>query len=162
MTQSGSKNPIGVFDSGVGGLTILRAVRQALPRENLIYVADSAYVPYGQKTAEQIRERALAIAGFLLEEGAKVIVVACNTATAAAIDLLRARLPIALVGVEPAVKPAVAATRSGVPASSRRRRCYDWGWRQRCSRTQESRHWHFNGQDGYGRRQRSGRYDPHR
>jgi glutamate racemase len=114
MTQSGSKNPIGVFDSGVGGLTILRAVRQALPRENLIYVADAAYVPYGQKSPEQIRARALAIGGFLVERGAKVIVVACNTATAAAIDILRARLPVALVGVEPAVKPAVAATRSGV------------------------------------------------
>ena len=114
MTQSGSSNPIGVFDSGVGGLTILRAVRQALPRENLIYVADAAYVPYGQKSPEQIRERALAIGGFLVAEGAKVVVVACNTATAAAIDLLRARLPVTLVGVEPAVKPAVAATRSGV------------------------------------------------
>ncbi len=114
MTQSGSENPIGVFDSGVGGLTILRAVRQALPRENLVYVADAAYVPYGQKSPEQIRDRAMAIGGFLVQQGAKAIVVACNTATAAAIDLLRARLPIAFVGVEPAIKPAVAATRSGV------------------------------------------------
>jgi glutamate racemase len=114
MTQSGSEYPIGVFDSGVGGLTILRAVRQALPCENLVYVADAAYVPYGQKSPEQIRDRALAIAGFLVQQGAKAIVVACNTATAAAIDVLRARLPIPFVGVEPAVKPAVAATRSGV------------------------------------------------
>ena len=114
MTQSGSENPIGVFDSGVGGLTILRAVRQALPRENLVYVADAAYVPYGQKSPEQIRDRAMAIGGFLVQQGAKAIVVACNTATAAAIDLLRARLPIAVVGVEPAIKPAVAATCSGV------------------------------------------------
>jgi len=114
MTQSGTDNPIGVFDSGVGGLTILRAVRQALPRENLAYVADAAYVPYGQKSPEQIRDRALAIGGFLLQQGAKVIVVACNTATAAAIDVLRARLAVPFVGVEPAVKPAVAATRSGV------------------------------------------------
>ena len=112
--QSASENPIGVFDSGVGGLTILRAVRQALPSENLVYVADAAHVPYGEKSADQIRERALAIGNFLLGQGAKVIVVACNTATAAAIDVLRARLSVALVGVEPAVKPAVAATRSGV------------------------------------------------
>ena len=114
MTQSGSENPIGVFDSGVGGLTILRAVRQALPCEHLIYVADTAYVPYGHKSPEQIRDRATAIAGFLVQQGAKAVVVACNTATAAAIDVLRAQMLIPLVGVEPAVKPAVAATRSGV------------------------------------------------
>ena len=114
MTQSICENPIGVFDSGVGGLTILRAVRQALPCENLVYVADAAYVPYGQKSPEQIRDRALAIGRFLVQQGAKAIVVACNTATAAAIDALRARLPIPFVGVEPAVKPAIAATRSGV------------------------------------------------
>jgi glutamate racemase len=114
MTQSASENPIGVFDSGVGGLTILRAVRQALPCEDLVYVADAAHVPYGQKSPEQIRGRAIAIGGFLIEQGAKVIVVACNTATAAAIDHLRERLSIPVVGVEPAVKPAVAATRSGV------------------------------------------------
>src|SRR5258708_30185021 len=114
MTQSARENPIGVFDSGVGGLTILRAVRMALPCKNLIYVADAAYVPYGQKSPEQIRDRALAIGGFLLQQGAKAIVVACNTATAAAIDAMRAWLPIPCVGVEPAVKPAVAATRRGV------------------------------------------------
>jgi glutamate racemase len=112
--QAPTENPIGVFDSGVGGLTILRAVRKALPCENLAYVADTAYVPYGQKSADLIRERALAIGGFLVGQGAKVIVVACNTATAAAIDVLRAQLSVALVGVEPAIKPAVAATRSGV------------------------------------------------
>ncbi|HEX9451308.1 MAG TPA: aspartate/glutamate racemase family protein, partial [Burkholderiales bacterium] len=99
MTQSGSENPIGIFDSGVGGLTILRAVRQALPCENLVYVADAAHVPYGQKTPEQIRERAMAIGGFLVGQGAKVIVAACNTATAAAIDMLRARLAVPFVGV---------------------------------------------------------------
>jgi glutamate racemase len=114
MTQSASENPIGVFDSGVGGLTILRAVRQALPRENLVYVADADYVPYGQKSPGQIRDRAVAIGGFLLGQKAKLIVVACNTATAAAIDMLRERLSIPIVGVEPAIKPAVAATRSGV------------------------------------------------
>jgi glutamate racemase len=114
MTQSGNENPIGIFDSGVGGLTILRAVRQALPREHLVYVADAAFVPYGQKPPEQIRSRAMAIGGFLLGQGAKVIVIACNTATAAAIDVLRARSSVPVVGVEPAIKPAVAATKSGV------------------------------------------------
>ena len=114
MTQSGNDNPIGLFDSGVGGLTILRAVREAMPGEDLIYVADAAHVPYGQKSPEQIRERSLAVCGFLVEHKAKAIVVACNTATAAAIDALRARWPIPFIGVEPAVKPAVAATRSGV------------------------------------------------
>ena len=114
MTQSASENPIGVFDSGVGGLTILRAVRQALPCEHLVYVADAAYVPYGQKSPEQIRHRAMTMGAFLVQQGAKAIVVACNTATAAAIDVLRARLPVPVIGVEPAVKPAVAATRSGV------------------------------------------------
>lgn len=106
--------PIGVFDSGVGGLTILRAIREALPCEALIYVADAAYVPYGEKSTDQIRDRALAITGFLLDQGAKAIVVACNTATAAAIDTLRDRWTIPFIGVEPAVKPAVAATRSRV------------------------------------------------
>ena len=114
MTPPADDRPVGVFDSGVGGLTILRAVRQAMPYENLVYVADAAYVPYGQKSQEQIRERALAITGFLVQQRAKAIVVACNTATAAAIDRLRAQWPIPFVGVEPAVKPAVAATRSGV------------------------------------------------
>ncbi|HVY06090.1 MAG TPA: glutamate racemase [Burkholderiales bacterium] len=114
MIPSGSDNPIGIFDSGVGGLTILRAVRETLPHENLVYVADDAYVPYGQKPPEQIRSRCLAIADFLQAQGARAIVVACNTATAAAIDAMRERWSIPFVGVEPAVKPAVAATRSGV------------------------------------------------
>jgi glutamate racemase len=114
MSQSASEDSIGVFDSGIGGLTILRAVRQALPCENLLYVADAAYVPYGQKSAEQIRERAMAIGAFLVARGAKLIVVACNTATATAIDRLRGILSVPCVGVEPAVKPAAAATRSSV------------------------------------------------
>ncbi|MEO8003502.1 MAG: glutamate racemase [Betaproteobacteria bacterium] len=113
-SRSASDRPIGVFDSGVGGLTILRAIREALPCEDLIYVADAAYVPYGEKSPEQIRNRAQAITGFLLDQGAKAIVVACNTATAAAIDTLRDRWAIPFIGVEPAVKPAVAATRSHV------------------------------------------------
>lgn len=106
--------PIGVFDSGVGGLTILRAIRQTLPHEDLIYVADSAHVPYGQKAAGFVRSRATTITGFMVEQGVKAVVVACNTATAAAIDLLRQRFALPFIGVEPAVKPAMAATRSGV------------------------------------------------
>lgn len=108
------QDAIGVFDSGIGGLTILRAIRDTMPRENLIYVADTAYLPYGDKPEEVVQARALAISGFLAERGAKAIVVACNTATAAAIDLLRDRFGLPFIGVEPAVKPAAAATRSGV------------------------------------------------
>jgi glutamate racemase len=114
MMVSKNEHPIGFFDSGVGGLTILRAVRRTLPCEHFVYVADAAYVPYGQKTPAEIRARALAISAFLLQQQAKALVVACNTATAAAIDVLRASVEIPVIGVEPAVKPAVAATRTGV------------------------------------------------
>lgn len=107
--------PIGVFDSGVGGLSVLREIRARLPRESLLYFADSGHVPYGEKTPEFIRERCRSIAGFLLEQGAKALVLACNTATAAAVAELRERYPqLPLVGMEPAVKPAAAATRSGI------------------------------------------------
>jgi glutamate racemase len=111
MRPSGA---IGVFDSGVGGLSVLRHIRQALPDERLIYVADSGHVPYGDKSPEYIGKRSLAIAEFLIEQGADAIVIACNTATAAAAGLLRGRFAIPIVGMEPAIKPAVAATRSGV------------------------------------------------
>src|SRR6185436_12480620 len=107
-------SPVGIFDSGVGGLTILRAIREALPHEDLIYVADSAHLPYGEKPAEFICGRALAITGFMVEHGVKAIVVACNTATAIALGTLRARFALPFIGVEPAVKPAAIATRSGV------------------------------------------------
>lgn len=107
--------PIGVFDSGVGGLSVLREIRARLPRESLLYLADSGHVPYGEKSAEFIRERCRSIAGFLLEQGAKALVVACNTATAAGIAELRSLYPqVPVVGMEPAVKPAAQATRSGV------------------------------------------------
>lgn len=105
---------IGVFDSGVGGLSVLRHVRQALPHDRLLYVADSGHVPYGDKSPEYIGQRSLAIAQFLVEQGADAIVIACNTATAAAAALLRGRLSLPIVGMEPAIKPAVAATRNGV------------------------------------------------
>lgn len=99
--------PVGVFDSGLGGLSVLAEIRQLLPNESLVYVADSAHVPYGEKTAEQIIERSILLSGFLLDQGAKALVVACNTATAAAIKVLRERWPgLIVVGMEPAVKPA--------------------------------------------------------
>ena len=99
--------PVGVFDSGLGGLSVLAEIRQLLPNESLVYVAASAHVPYGEKTAEQIIERSILLSGFLLDQGAKALVVACNTATAAAIKVLRERWPgLIVVGMEPAVKPA--------------------------------------------------------
>ncbi|WP_068829824.1 glutamate racemase [Pseudomonas sp. BMS12] len=110
-----SEAPVGVFDSGVGGLSVLREIRARLPHEPLLYVADSGHVPYGEKTPEFIRERSQKIAEFLFEQGAKALVLACNTATAAAVADLRERYPqVPIVGMEPAVKPAAAATRSGV------------------------------------------------
>jgi glutamate racemase len=110
-----SNAPIGVFDSGVGGLSVLREIRQLLPSETLLYVADSGHVPYGEKTPEYIRERCVLITEHLLAQGAKALVLACNTATAAAAAELRELYPnLPIVGMEPAVKPAAAATRSGV------------------------------------------------
>ena len=106
--------PIGVFDSGVGGLSVLHEIRQLLPAESLLYVADSGFVPYGEKPPEVIEARSRAIAGFLLACGAKALVVACNTATAAAVADLRGRYSLPIIGMEPAVKPATLATRSGV------------------------------------------------
>ncbi len=106
--------PIGVFDSGVGGLSVLREIRRELPGEDLIYVADSGHAPYGDKSAEAVEARALAIAGFLIGEGAKSVVVACNTATGAAARVLRDRFSVPIVAMEPAVKPAVELTRTGV------------------------------------------------
>lgn len=94
---------------------MLRAIREALPHEHLLYVADSAHVPYGEKTQQYVQQRALAIADYLVSRRAKAMVVACNTATAAAIAALRARHPdLAIIGVEPAIKPAAHLTRSGV------------------------------------------------
>lgn len=106
--------PIGIFDSGVGGISVLRDIRRALPHEDLIYYADSGHCPYGGKPREEIIARAYAITEFLLARGAKLIVVACNTATIAAVELLRATYPVPFVGMEPAVKPAVAQTKTGV------------------------------------------------
>lgn len=107
-------HPIGIFDSGVGGLSVFRQIRADVPHEHLLYVADSGHAPYGNKAAEFIVRRSVAISEFLLEQGAKAIVVACNTATAAAIAHLRQRFSLPIVGIEPALKPAVALTHSGV------------------------------------------------
>ncbi len=106
--------PIGVFDSGLGGLSVLREIVAKRPDLSTIYVADSGHCPYGEKSADQIIARAEAITERLLGAGAQLIVVACNTATIAAVEYLRANYSIPFVGMEPAVKPAVAATRSGV------------------------------------------------
>lgn len=108
------ENPIGVFDSGVGGLSVLREIRKLLPHEDLLYVADSAYVPYGEKSQEFIQQRSLAISEFFIRQQAKAIVVACNTATSAAVELLRSRLTLPIVAMEPAIKPAAEQTRSRV------------------------------------------------
>lgn len=107
--------PIGIFDSGVGGLSVLRHIRAQLPREHLIYFADSGFAPYGDKPEHILAERVLAIGAFLVGQGAKAIVIACNTATVAAIAVLRARYPgMVIVGVEPGLKPAAAASRNGI------------------------------------------------
>lgn len=102
--------PVGVMDSGVGGLSVLKHLTRRLPREHFLYYADSAYAPYGNQSAEAIRERCIAVADGLQAQGIKALVVACNTATAAAIHSLRARYPWPIIGMEPAVKPAVAAS----------------------------------------------------
>jgi len=106
--------PIGVFDSGVGGLTVLAEIRRALPAEHLLYVADSGHAPYGEQPDHMVRARAGAITDFLVEQGAKAIVIACNTATGIAAAHLRARHDLPIIAMEPALKPAVSCTKSGV------------------------------------------------
>lgn len=105
------RRPIGLFDSGVGGLSVLREVRRLVPGENLIYFGDNAFVPYGPRPVEFLRRRSEAIGKFLVGEGAKMIVVACNTASSAALSYLRERFAVPIVGMVPAVKPAASATR---------------------------------------------------
>jgi len=109
-----AEHPIGVFDSGVGGLSVLREIRRELPGEDLLYVADSGHAPYGDKSTQLIEARSVAIIEFLLSRHAKAIVVACNTATGAAIATLRTRFSVPIIAIEPAVKPAAASTKSGV------------------------------------------------
>ncbi len=108
------RGPIAVFDSGVGGLSVWREIASLLPGEDILYLADQAHVPYGTRALEEVRAFSEAIAGFLVEKGAQVIVLACNTASAAALHHLRRVFPqVPFVGMEPAVKPAVERTHNG-------------------------------------------------
>jgi glutamate racemase len=109
-----SRAPVGIFDSGVGGLSVLREIHAALPAESIDYVADSANAPWGDKPPEFVRDRGLEISRFLIEQGVKAIVIGSNTGTAGSAEALRSTLSIPVVGIEPGIKPAVAATRSGV------------------------------------------------
>jgi glutamate racemase len=113
--MSFKNNPIGAFDSGVGGLSVLRAMRTQLPNEAVIYFGDQGHVPYGPRTMEQIQSYSEGITKFLLSQNAKLIVVACNTASAAALKYLRVKFPdMSFVGMEPAIKPAAEQTATGV------------------------------------------------
>jgi glutamate racemase len=114
VSIAGAADPIGVFDSGVGGVSVLREIRRDLPSEDLVYVADSGYAPYGDRAATYIEERAFAIMDFLVSRPVKAAVVACNTVTGVAVERLRARFDLPIVAIEPAVKPAVTGTRSGI------------------------------------------------
>lgn len=110
-----SSGPIGIFDSGVGGLSVLKAVMELLPGEDLLYLADQEHVPYGPRSLAEVRNLSAGITRYLLDQGAKLIVVACNTASAAALHYLRGEFPqVPFVGMEPAVKPAAEHTRSRV------------------------------------------------
>lgn len=106
-------NPIGIFDSGIGGLSVLREIRVLMPNENIIYFGDQAHVPYGARSMEQIQNFSEGITNFLLKQNAKIIVVACNTASAAALKYLRQKFPaVQFVGMEPAIKPAAEKTQT--------------------------------------------------
>lgn len=109
-----SKSPIGVFDSGVGGLPILQAIHTLLPHEHKVYLADTAYAPYGDKSAQDVQQRVLAIGQWFSAMPVKALVVACNTATVLAVDALRAHSTVPIIGVEPAIKPAALASTTGV------------------------------------------------
>lgn len=112
--MSDEKTPIGIFDSGAGGLSVMRAIRAQMPEESIIYFGDQGHIPYGPRPMEQIRTFSEAITNFLLELDAKIIVVACNTASAAALKYLRESFPhVQFVGMEPAVKPAAETTQTG-------------------------------------------------
>ena len=117
MNNISTSGSIGLFDSGIGGLSVLKAVQTELPDEAFVYLADQAHVPYGPRPLEEVRSFAVEISRFLLERGAKLIVVACNAASAAALRYLRERFPeISFVGMEPAVKPAAENSESRVVA----------------------------------------------
>ncbi len=113
MKQGPTPGPIGVFDSGVGGLSVLREIRRQLPFEDLLFVADQSHVPYGLRSSSQVRDFSRVITNYLLSHGSRLIVLACNTASAAALHYLRRSFPdVPFVGMEPAVKPAAEGTKS--------------------------------------------------
>ena len=114
QSQPLAHQAIGVFDSGVGGISVLQHIHALLPSEQLLYVADSKYAPYGNKTPAEIQSRCFEITDFLMTKNIKALVVACNTATAAAIEALRIRYNIPIIGMEPAVKPAAEASKNGI------------------------------------------------
>ena len=105
---------VGVFDSGVGGLSVLRAIRAALPHEDLVYVADSGHAPYGDKSEAHITQRTLAVGQWLADGGVKALTVACNTATVVAVRQLRAHIHLPVIAIEPAIKPAMVTTHTGI------------------------------------------------
>lgn len=107
-------SPVGIFDSGLGGLSVLREVRALLPHESLLYFADSRYAPYGEKPERFVEARTLQVCEWLVAQGCKALVIACNTATMHAVQTLRERLAVPIIGVEPGLKPAAAASRSKV------------------------------------------------
>lgn len=108
------KQPIGVFDSGIGGLSVLKALRAAMPHEDFIYLADNGHAPYGERDTAHVIARSRAVTQYLVDRNIKALVMACNTATAAAIDRLRTEHPhLPIIGVEPALKPAVALSKTG-------------------------------------------------
>jgi len=113
-THNLKQRPVAVFDSGVGGISVLQHIHALLPNEQLLYVADSKYAPYGNKSPAEIQARCVELSDFLIANHAKAIVVACNTATAAAIDMMREKYALPIVGMEPAVKPAAAASKNGI------------------------------------------------
>lgn len=112
--KSNNNTPIGIFDSGVGGTSIWKEIAELLPNENTIYLSDSINAPYGEKSKEQIIHLAKKNTDLLLEKGAKIVVVACNTATTNAIDILRKEYSVPFIGIEPAIKPASLQTKTNV------------------------------------------------
>lgn len=104
---------LGILDSGLGGLSVLKEVRKVLPNESIVYFGDSAWCPYGGRHADEIQRRVFVVTDFLMEKGCKLIVVACNSATIAAVEALRATYPVPFVGMEPGVKPAANLTQTG-------------------------------------------------
>ena len=106
-------SPIGILDSGLGGLSVLNEVRKVLPNESVVYFGDSAWCPYGARHADEIQRRVFTVTDFLIEQGCQLIIVACNSATIAAVEALRATYPLPFIGMEPGVKPAAALTQTG-------------------------------------------------